>query len=91
MERERKINKTTFSTLESDDPILKTNYQKLNEIIELVSEIYYFLLLKISIPGVILPPLFVTIVNYYVYDLGNESYFLPFPFLYVVSISRARE
>lgn len=83
----KKINKIKFLSLESDDPVLKTNYQKLNATIELVSEIYYFLL-KMSIPGVIFPPLLVTIVNY---GLGNSSYGLPFPFLYVISIFRRRK
>lgn len=75
-----RFNKLKFSILESDNPVMKMNFQNLNEVIEQVSEIYYFLLVKLSIPGVLVPPLVVTAINYYVYD--SNSYFLPFPFLY---------
>lgn len=77
----KKHYKANFSTSDSNDPIAKRNYRKSNDIVELFSEMYYFLLVKISVPGIVLPPLVLTIVNYYVYDMGNESYFLPFPFL----------
>lgn len=38
---------------------------------------------KLSAVGTIAPALLLTVVNYFVYDLGDDSYFLPFPVMYV--------
>lgn len=59
-------------------------YRKLNADIERVSEMYFLISLRLSIPGGILPPLITTLLNYFVYDLGDESYVIPYPILYVL-------
>lgn len=42
----------------------------------------YFIMAKMSVVGTVLPALMLTLVNYFVYDLRDESYFLPFPVMY---------
>lgn len=69
--------------LESNDPVAVANYTKLNEKIEWASGWYYFLLVKFSSLGCMIPAVFLTIVNYTIYDMGDESYFLPLPIAYV--------
>lgn len=56
-----------------------TLYTQTNQDIEKVCEIIYLIMTKLSVAGTILPPLLLTAVNYFVYDLHDESYFLPFP------------
>lgn len=58
-------------------------YVKLNEHIEYGSEILYLIMVKISAPGCVVPHLLLTIVNYFIFDLDDESYVLPFPVMYV--------
>lgn len=65
--------------IESNDSVATANYRKLNARIEWASEWYYFLLVKLSSLGCMIPPLFLTIVNYIIFDMGDESYFLPLP------------
>lgn len=57
----------------------KITYNDLNEKIERVSKIIHFLTAKLSWAGVVLPSLPITAVNYFIYDLEEESYYLPFP------------
>lgn len=59
------------------NPISRAMYSKLNEKIERMSNLVYLLIIKLTVPGVIIPGLLITIVNYFVYDLGDDSYFLP--------------
>lgn len=54
-------------------------YNDVNEKIERCSKIIYFISAKLSSAGVVLPTALITAVNYSIYDLKEESYFLPFP------------
>lgn len=54
-------------------------YIKVNEKIELWNKIIYCMLPEISFVGVVSPPMLITFVNYFFYDLKEDSYFLPFP------------
>lgn len=58
-------------------------YHKLNAKIEKVSEIYYFIVMKLAVPGALLSALILTTASYFSFHLGNESYYLPYPLLYV--------
>lgn len=58
-------------------------YIKVNERIEQWNKIIYCISAEISCAGVVLPPLLITSVNYFIYDLKEESYLLPFPVMYV--------
>lgn len=60
-------------------------YCKLNAEIERVSEMYYFFAMKLSLPVAILPATILTIVNYFAFNMGDESYFLPYQIVYVWS------
>lgn len=61
----------------------KQMYNEMSEKIEKVSEILYFVLVKMTVPGVLLPSCLITIYNYFILDLKDESFFLPFPIAYV--------
>lgn len=53
------------------------------ELIERMSELVHFALVKLSAPGCSLPALLTTAINYSIYDLGDESYYLAIPVMYV--------
>lgn len=54
---------------------------KMDQNIELMSKVIHFLLAKLTIVGVELPALGLAAINYFIYDLGDESYVLPFPMM----------
>lgn len=58
-------------------------YIELNEKIEQMSRLLYVVTVKLTIPGSILPAVFITAINYFLYDLGDESFFSPFFVMYV--------
>ena len=55
------------------------NYIEIDKKIERMSELIYFVLIKICLLGAMLPALLMTTVNYFVYNLGEESFYLPAP------------
>lgn len=57
----------------------RTLYAALNERIERISKLVYFCLTYLSAPGALLPPFALSVVNYFVYDLGDESFYLTYP------------
>lgn len=57
-------------------------YAKLSNKIERMSKIIYFIKIKIALPLNTLPSLLITIFNYYVLDMQDESFLLSFPILY---------
>lgn len=73
-----------FNRIESHDPVTTANYRKLNQKIEQASELYYFVLVTFATLGCIIPALLLTAINYAVFDLTDESYFLPLPILCVL-------
>lgn len=59
-----------------NDLTLRAIYVDLNARIERMSEIIRCLLVTITLIGVVLPPPIITGINYFIYDMGDESYFL---------------
>lgn len=55
---------------------------ELNEKVELMSIVIHFLQLKLSLPSFILPAVGITLLNYFAFNLEDESYFLPIPIMY---------
>lgn len=71
-----------FSFLEiliSNSDAVGHKYRKLNEKIEQISELTHFGMIKLGAPLAMFPALPITVLNYFVYDLGDDSYFLPAP------------
>lgn len=66
------------------ESISRTMYAIINGKIEKVSKYLNMIQIKIIIPISILPSVITTIVNYYIFDLGSDSFILPFPMLYVL-------
>lgn len=54
-------------------------YSELNEKIERWCKLLYFITAKISCAGCSVPPLLVTLENYFIYDKKDDPYFLPNP------------
>lgn len=71
-------------------PVSSEIYTELNEQIEFVSKILPYLV-KSVVAALALFPLILTIVNYFVYDLGEDSYYLPCPIMYVYYQINIRE
>lgn len=63
------------------DSIAQQMYNQMNDKIEQMTQILSFVMLKLSLAGFSIPILAVTIGNYFLYDLGEESYILPCPML----------
>lgn len=61
----------------------QAGYTQLIKIIEYICELFYLALLKISIPTIMLCALIVTLINFFILDLGDDAYYLPFPTMYV--------
>lgn len=61
------------------NPISKQIYTEASKKVETLSEFVYFVMVKISVPGVMLPSCLITVSNYLMADLKAESFFLPFP------------
>ena len=70
-----------FLNLDAEKTAFRTVilYGKLIEKIERITMINEFTLTKLSVVAAILPSALITLVNYFVYDLRDESYQLPFP------------
>lgn len=75
-----------FLILESINPVSHAAYVKLNAKIEFLSEIMYLLTVRLSMPGTSLPALLITLVNYFINDLGEESFYLPFLVVYALEM-----
>lgn len=57
---------------------LSVRYTELNRSLEQICEWSYFYIKNATIYGIAMLTLMVTAVNYFVYDLKDDSYFLPF-------------
>lgn len=67
-----------INSIVSNDLMVKTIYKEVDAKIERMTEIIKFLLVKVSLFGYSLPAPIITGINYFIYDLGDESYFLTF-------------
>lgn len=70
--------------IESHNPILKDKYGKINARIDRMSKICCIILVEFSMPAIVIPSTLLTLVNYFVFNLGDDSYMLTMPVLYVV-------
>lgn len=57
-------------------------YKEMIEQIEYGTELARFALVNLTGPATILPALLVTLVNYFIYGFGDDSFFLPCPVMY---------
>lgn len=56
-------------------------YMELNANIELVYKWIHFVLAEVDVVGITLPLLLLSNINYFIFDLGSESFVLPWPML----------
>lgn len=61
------------------NPASMAMYNELNTKIERMSKFFYILSVEIIFPASMILPLILMLVNYFVLDLKNESFYLPFP------------
>lgn len=66
-----------------DNSVSQAMYIELNKQIEQMSRLFHFIAMKISVPSTTIPALLLTLFNYFILDLGNESYYLASPMMYV--------
>lgn len=62
-------------------PTSTAHYVEMDEKIELTSKLVHFAMAEFSAACVALPLLLLSYVNYFVFNLGEESFILPFPML----------
>lgn len=79
----RNANKLTFTT-GVDDPMSKAKYGDLNSKIELMSKFLHFILTKLTVLAVMAPSIIISFMDYYINDLGEDSFSLPIQGLYVL-------
>lgn len=58
---------------------LNSMYRELNAKIERFTQLFHLIIMKISTPLFLLPPLIMSLTNYYISGLGVESFELPIP------------
>lgn len=69
---------------DSHNPVSNFAFAAINRKIERMSKLIYFSMLKINAPGIMLPSFFISMINYYVLDLGDKSFSLLCPVMYVM-------
>lgn len=69
------------------NPISRHIYAELTEKIERMFRFFDILVVKVSFVGTMIPPLLNSVVNYYILDLGDESFLLPRPMMCVENYS----
>lgn len=62
-----------------ENPKTKVKYDKINEFIEFLSKLITFAVLFVAPVAVGLPTIAITAINWFVYDLGDESFFFSTP------------
>lgn len=76
-------NEIFYTLLEVNNPAFRAMATEMDERIELISKVLHFILTKLTVAGIHLPPIVLTAINYFIYDLKDDSYVLPFPLMYV--------
>lgn len=76
--------KTLYFWLVLDNPAENAEALELYEKTERIRKFLYNAFVKITLPGVLMPALFSTIVNYFISDLGDESYLLASPISWAI-------
>lgn len=62
-----------------EDPEALSTYLKLDERIEIWSNLFHFLVVQVTVPLVIMPKFLISFYLYFATDLGSEAFNLPFP------------
>lgn len=65
----------------ANDPAASAKFKRMNKTIERITKWYELLLVQISVSVITISALVTTIINYFVYNLQDESFLLPFPIL----------
>lgn len=73
----------SFFKIELNDPNPKMVYLEMNRNMDKMAYWTNFLFTKLTFPIFVSSNLLLTAINYFILDMGNESYFLPSPILYV--------
>lgn len=71
-----------FLLIEPENADLKIKYTELDEKLTKISHIIQFVMVKLTIPSVMLPSIIPTFINYFYLELGKESYALTYPLMY---------
>lgn len=58
-------------------------YVNLNENIEKWSNVFYWVLMKVTAPGILIISFTMSYYLYFTSDLGSDAFCLPYPFWYV--------
>lgn len=66
-----------------DNPVMSKIFNEMSVKIERMSRFFNSVLTRLTTAGIMLPSLIITLVDYFIYDLGKESYYLSWPILYV--------
>lgn len=70
---------------QSDSASHAVNYNELNGKIERICRLIYITTAQCSTPGIIAPSFLITAVNYFVYDLSDESFYISCQMMCVVN------
>ena len=70
-----------------ENPVSKKIYEEVNEKVENRTKWMYLAIVQASIPGLLLSNFMVSFYIYFTSDLGNESFMLPFPVWWVLSVA----
>lgn len=68
-----------------ENPFVWKKFDEVDQTIERVSK-FFDVAFKLTSYGLVVPSLIVTFVNYFIYGLGSESYYLSWPMWYVYRI-----
>lgn len=71
-----------YISLGSFDLVSFTLYYAMDEKIERTSKLIHLILTKIVVPVSLIPPFIGSMANYYIFNLGEESFVLPCPIWY---------
>lgn len=62
---------------------MEIKYIELNEKIERMSKIVHFFIVKVVYVQSFLPPILITMINYFIYDLKDDSFYMVIPMMFV--------
>lgn len=68
--------------IESADAMLKAKYSKLNANIEHMCTLIHVVFNKFAATMLSAPALLISLANYYVFDMGDDSFYLQNPMMY---------
>lgn len=60
-------------------PRSKPIYEKANRITEIICKAEYFIVVRVFVPGFVLPKAIYSYLMYFTTDLGADAFVLPFP------------